>query len=625
MEELIRDRRRIEIIISESELEGRWLFYPDGEQVEQSKSPILTPELRKVFRNLCIRQPLVSGEEETVISYQNKDVKVKINRYIDMVLSEIIDFYAAKNPEKEAVADVYYGERLTWRVLKERVDAFAKSLIGLGLEKGDHVAIIIDNSWENIVSKYAILKAGGVVVNLNIHEKASVLETLLYRSDVKMVLLRQGFKNREYMDLFYEICPELKSSSPGNISCVRLPKLKTIIVTDRNKPRACAWQFEQLLEDGKSIDDIVLTERSCRILPTDPASIIHTSGTGGVPKGVIMRHAALIESAYSHVQYLEIREEDRFCASPPMFHSLGSIGSVLTTLLGGACLVCFSRANDETMFEILENEKCTVLCSVPTIFIRLINTIKEKNWDCSKLKIRVCTTAGSACPTYILREMKTVLGASSVISMYGMTEAGPGITSTASDDSMTTIETTVGYFWPGIEWKIQDLTTGETLDFCRKGEICVKGFSVMKEYYNNPEETVKAIDEDGWLHTGDIGIVSEDGLVSLEGRCKDLIIHGGENISPKEVEEFLCNYETIAEAAVVGIPNEEFGENVCAFVTLKKGKTLNLEEVRQWCLGKIATMKIPQYIHVLDEIPINATGKVAKSQLRELAVALKNG
>lgn len=624
MEELIRDRRRIEITISESELKGTWLFNQDGEQIGFEESPVLPPKLQKVFRNLCIRQPLVSGDEETVISYQDKDVQVEIHRYIDMVLSEIIDFYAAKNPEREVIADTYYGERLTWKELKERVDAFAKALISLGLEKGDHVAVIIDNSWENIVSKYAILKAGGVVVNLNIHEKASVLETLLYRSDVKMVLLRQGFKNREYMDLFYEICPELKSSSPGNLSCARLPKLKTIIVTDRSKPRACAWQFEQLLEDGKSIDDNVLTERSCQVLPEDPASIIHTSGTGGVPKGVIMKHAPLIESAYSHVQYLEIRETDRFLASPPMFHSLGSIGSVLTTLLGGGCIICFSRADEEILFEILEEEKCTVLCSVPTIFIRLINMIKEKKMDCSRLQVRVCTTAGSACPTYILREMKTVLGASSVISMYGMTEAGPGITSTASDDSMHTIETTVGYFWPGIKWKIQDLTTGESLDFCRKGEICVKGFSVMKEYYNNPEETAKAVDEDGWLHTGDIGIVSEDGLVSLEGRCKDLIIHGGENISPKEIEEFLCNYEAVMDAAVVGIPNEEFGENVCAFVTLKAGYTLDPEEVKTWCRGKIATMKIPQYIHVLDEIPINAMGKVAKSQLRELAVVLKN-
>ncbi len=619
MEDLIRDRRRIEITLSESEINGSWLFNQDGEWIGAVDGSDSDPELMEQLKKICLSQPQVSGEDETVLIYQDRQLNIKIRRYVDMVIGEIIDFYAEKNPNREVIVDTYQNIRLTWSELKKYVDAFAKSLIGLGLKKGDHVAVIVDNSWENIVSKYAILKIGGVVVNINIHEKASVLEMLLNNADVKMVILRQGFKNREYMDIFYEICPELKSSNPGELCCEHLPKLKHIIVTDRNKPRLCAWQFEQLLEDGKMLDEQPLAEFSKQIMPTDYASIIHTSGTGGVPKGVIMTHCMLIESAYSHVQYLEIREEDRFCASAPMFHSLGAIGSVLATFLGGACLICFSKADNETMFQILEKEQCTVLCSVPTIFIRFINMIKEEKRNCSNLKIRVCTTAGSACPTHILREMKTVLGASSVISMYGMTEAGPGITSTVSDDNMETIETTVGYFWPGIQWQIRDMVTGEPLDYCRKGEICVKGFSIMKGYYNNPVETAKAIDADGWLHTGDIGIVSEDGLVSLEGRCKDLIIHGGENISPKEIEEFLCQYEAINEAAVVGIPDTEFGENVYAFVTLKKGYELEVDEVKKWCLGKIATMKIPEYIHVLTEIPLNATGKVAKTELRQIA------
>lgn len=619
MEELIRGRRRIEITISNPGYEGTYLYDGNGTYVTSLSGQVPVAGLDRLLSDLAIRQPMVSGICETILHYKSCELHAAVRRYIDMVLGEIVDLYAERTPEKEAVADLFYGHRLTYQELKCRIDAMAKALIGLGLQKGDHIAVIMDNSWENIVSKYAILKAGGVVVNLNIHEKASVLEILLYRSDVKMVLLRQGYKNREYMDLLYEICPGFREAQPGRLSCSKLPKLQHIIVTDQTKPRTCAWQFEQLLEDGMKMDDDILEERRKQVTPFDPASIIHTSGTGGVPKGVLLEHGQLIESAFSHVKYLEVKENDRFCVVPPMFHSLGCIGSVLTTLLKGACVICFSNVEIGELFEILKNEKCTILSSVPTIFVRLMNLIKENELDCSGLSVRVCTTAGAACPKNVLREMQTILGAESVISMYGMTEAGPGITSTSSFDNMDTVERTVGRFWPGVEWKIRDLCTGKTLGYGEKGEICIKGFGVMKGYYNNPKGTESAIDADGWLHTGDIGVVSEDGLVSLKGRCKDLIIHGGENISPKEVEEFLCKYEAIEEAAVIGVPNEEFGENVFAFVKVRNGYTLDEEVVKSWCRGKIATMKIPQNILVLDEIPLTATGKVAKAELRKMA------
>lgn len=624
MEMMIRDRRRVEISISDPQYADTYVYDGSGHYLTSISGQVPETGLAAHMEDLVRRQPLVSGTCETTLRYEEREIPVSIRRYIDMVLGDIADFYAERTPEKEAVADLFYGQRLTYRELKQRIDAFAKSLIRLGMQKGDHAAVIMDNSWENIVSKYAILKAGGVVVNLNIHEKASVLETLLYRADVKFVLLRQGFKNREYMDLLYEICPGFKTAQPGRLSCSKLPLLKHIIVTDPKKPRSCAWQFEKLLEDGQKLDDQALEERKKQVTPFDRAAIIHTSGSSGVPKGVLLKHGQLIESAYSHITYLEVKPEDHFCVVPPMFHSLGCIGSVLTTLLAGASLVCFSIAEPEELFRILEKEQCTILSSVPTIFVRLMNLIKENELDCSGLNLRVCTTAGAACPKNLLREMKEILGCESIISMYGMTEAGPGITSTSSFDTMETIEKTVGRFWPGVDWKIRDLNTGKSLGYGEKGEICIKGFGVMQEYYNNPEGTACAIDSEGWLHTGDIGAVSEDGLVSLKGRCKDLIIHGGENISPKEVEEFLCKYEAIKEAAVIGVPNEEFGENVYAFVIIKNGAVFDAEAVKAWCRGKIATMKIPQYFHVLEEIPLNAAGKVAKTELQKMAVINEN-
>lgn len=624
MKELIRDRRRIEITISGSGCEETHLYTGSGTYIQTLCGQVPVSALDTLLKDLCIKQPQVSGTYETDMVYENRNLHVKLKRYIQMVLGDILDIHALHEPDKEAVVDCFYDRRLTYLELKQLSDALAKALITYGLEKGDHVAVIFDNSWENIVSKFAVWKAGGVVVNLNIHEKAGVLETLLYRADVKMVLLRQGYKNREYMDLFYEICPEFRTSSPGNLSCPRLPKLKHIIVTDKNRPRACAWQFEDLLEYGRTIDDTVLKERRNQFSQFDDATMIHTSGTSGVPKGVVLNHAQLVESAWSHIQYLLVEKEDRFCMTPPMFHSLGAIGSVLTVLLSGATLICFSRAEDQELFSIIKREACTILCSVPTIYIRLLNLIRENELSCSELKIRVCTTAGSTCPQKVLREMKTVLGAKSIISMYGMTEAGPGITSTSPDDDLETIESTVGRFWPGVKWQIRNLCTGEPVGAGEEGEVCVKSFGVMKEYYNNPSETEKSIDQDGWLHTGDIGVVSEEGILMLKGRCKDLIIHGGENISPKEIEEFLCKHEAIKMAAVVGIPDEEFGENVGAFVQLEEDHTLDEEAVKAWCRGKIATMKIPKKILVLDEIPLTATGKVAKGQLRKMAAEYKN-
>ncbi len=618
MDNFIRNRRRIAISISEPGYTGSYLYNGDGTYIRTMDGQVPDPALDRILSDLCCRQPDVSGDDVVQLEYQGIVLNLSLRRYIDLTLGEIVDFHAENTPDQEAVVDCFYQRRMTYRELKEESDGLAKALIGLGLEHGDHVAVIMDNSWENVVSKLAIVKAGGVIVNINIHEKAEVLETLLYTADVKMVMLRQGYKAREYMDMFYQICSGFRTCGPDEIACSQLPKLKRIIVTDRTKPRSCAYQFEDLLEDGIGMDDSALAERRKILSPFDYGTIIHTSGTSGVPKGVIMKQYQMVESAWSHVLYFELQKTDRYCMTPPMFHSLGSIGSTWTTLLVGATLICFSKVEDRDLFSILEKESATVFCSVPTIYFRLLNVIKEEKLDCSGLKIRVCTTAGAACAKSTLMEMKQILGAEMIISMYGMTEAGPGITSTSKGDDLDRIVSSVGEFWPGIRWEIRDLKTGKPVGAGEEGEVCIKGFGVMEKYYNNPVETEKAIDQDGWLHSGDIGVVSEDGYLSLKGRCKDLIIHGGENISPKEVEEFLKRYDNIKEAAVVGMPDEQFGENICAFVTLEQGQDLDVEAVKTWCRGKIATIKIPHEIRVLEELPLTATGKIAKGQLRDM-------
>ncbi len=541
----------------------------------------------------------------------------------NMTLGQLTSLQAEKYPNREAVVDVRQNRRLTYGQLKELSGSLAGAVLRLGMEKGDHVAVIMDNCWETIVTKIAVARAGGVIVNLNIHEKAGMLEMLLKRADVKMIFIKQGIKAREHMEMMYEICPELRESSPGRLNCRKLPKLRHVIVTDPARPHRCAWQFEELLEQGETMDQKVLKYRESLISPGDVATIIHTSGTSGVSKGVVLCHEQLIRNAENHVRVMKLTEKDRFCTTAPMFHSLGCVGSVLTCITAGAALVCYDRPEGFDLFEILKKEKCTVLCSVPTVYIRLLKLVKEEmqkaNSKVPGLFLRLCVTAGAPCPRQTLMDMKEVLGAGAVITMYGMTEAGPGIASTGLEDSIDTVFSGAGRLWPGVKAKIRSLDTGGELTGEETGEICIKSPCVMKEYYNSPEETAKAIDEEGWLHTGDLGYFTDKGLLVLKGRCKDLIIRGGENISPKEVEEFLNLHEDIEAAAVVGAPDEQYGEMVYAFLKLKPGKTMDQKELEQWCRGRIATIKIPQEIAVVEDFPVSATGKIAKGQLRKTA------
>lgn len=632
MEKQIRDRRRIEISVlgireTEGSYAGRqeeapvgtYLYDRDGSYLETIWEASPDDTLRQHLSSLCHGQPEVSGTEWRRITWEGKELSVRIRRYIDLTLGEAADLQAYAHPDYEAVADYRRHLRLTYMDLKEYSDNLARALIGMGVEKGDHIAVIMDNCWENVVTKIAVEKIGGVIVNLNIHEKAGMLKKLLVQTDVKVIVLRQGIKNREHMELLYEICPELRDSRPGQIESAALPAFRHLIVTDRGRSVDCAWQFEELLDKGRGLDDKPLRERMRSVTPFDEATIIHTSGTSGEPKGVLLTHGQVLENAWTHVQCMRLTCEDRLCMTSPMFHSLGCIGCAVTTNLAGGTLICVDRLECSDLLDLIRQERCTVFCSVPTVFIRLISLVKERGVQKELTALRLCVTAGAPCPKHTLLDMQRVLGASHVLTMYGMTEAGPGITSTSLEDSLDTVVSTVGRLWPGVTCQIRDLETGEVRRPGEEGEICIKSYGVMKGYYNNPGETSKAIDEEGWLHTGDIGILREDGYLLLRGRCKDLIIRGGENISPKEVEEFLCSHEAVLEAAVVGAPDEQYGEKVYAYIRLRPGKSLSREALTQWCKGKIATIKIPQEMEFVDSFPVSDTGKTAKGLLRQWA------
>lgn len=630
MEKQIRDRRRIELSLweycepkaekDEKKFIGKYLYYVADGCLKTIQGTSLEDMPGLQLSSICSRQPQVSGVGKEDILWHGKRFFAVIRRYIDMNLGEMADLQAFAYPAYEAVSDSCRHCRLTYMDLKEYSDSLAKSFLKIGVEKGDHIAVIMDNCWENVVTKIAVEKTGGVIINLNIHEKAAMLRKLLYQTDVKVIVLRQGIKNREHMELLYEICPELHTCRPGQIACGALPKLKHLVVTDQGRSVSCAWQFEELLDGGRSLDDEPLKERMESVTAFDDATIIHTSGTSGEPKSILLAHGQVLENAWSHVRCMELNSDDRLCMTAPMFHSLGSIGCVVTTQMAGGTLICADRLGGEELLEVIQKERCTVFCSVPTVFIRLIELVRERGAEKERTALRLCVTAGAPCPKQTLEDMRQVLGASQVITMYGMTEAGPGISSTALNDPPGIVTSTVGRLWPGVECRILNLETGKESDPEEEGEICIKSYGIMKRYYNNPEGTRKAIDKEGWLHTGDVGILRRDGCLILRGRCKDLIIRGGENISPKEVEEFLLSHEAVMEAAVVGVPDMQYGEKIFAYVRLRAGKKLEGKELIQWCRGKIATIKIPEEIIFVDALPVSDTGKTAKALLRQWAV-----
>lgn len=622
MEDLIDGKRRIQAVVCRGENgpgDASFLFDRAGRLLAFEGTMSGSEAFGEMLSQMCRNQPGISGREGLETEWEGAAYHVCLNRYIHLTLGELADIQAQRFPDREAVVDSLADVRLTFREVKKRSDSLAKGLIHIGICKGDHVAVIMDNCWENVITKIAIEKTGAVIVNLNIHEKRDMLECLLHRTDVKAVILKQGIKNREHMDIFYQISPELKTAVPGRLYVPRLPRLRHIVVTDPLRPRSCAWQFEALMKQGMRMNDVILEERMREISPFDDATIIHTSGTSGVPKGVVLCHCQVLENAWSHVQYLGLEKEDRLCMTPPMFHSFGCVGSVLSAMMAGAALVCYEKTDRICLLDMLRKERCTVLCSVPTVYIRLIREMREGKAGSEDLCLRLCVTAGAPCPEDTLRDMKHVIGAKAAVVMYGMTEAGPGISSTTMDDSPEVTVSTVGRLWPGVAGQIRDLTTGRVLGPGQTGELCIRGYGVMKGYYNNPEETAKAVDREGWLHTGDIGALSEDGLLTLKGRCKDLIIRGGENISPKEIEDFIRNYEPVEEVAVVGAPDEQYGELVYAFIRLKEGAVITKEGLRDWCRGRIATIKIPQEIELTDHFPVTATGKILKGRLRSLA------
>ena len=532
-------------------------------------------------------------------------------------VGQIVREQAQLYPAQEAYIYPEHGIRKTYQELDAETNELAKAFIGMGIEKGEHVAIWSDNKREWLLSQYATGKMGAVLVTVNTNYQAAELEYLLKQSDATTLILDEGFKGTSYIDIIRKICPELAGNDKGNLVSGAFPHFKRVILmTEREEEGMFTWS--ELMAHAADVTDQQLEERFRLLEPEDVINIQYTSGTTGFPKGVMLTHNNVVNNGKLIGDFMKLTERDRVCIPVPFFHCFGCVLGTLAAVTHGSAMILLEQFDPLRVLQAVQDEKATALHGVPTMFIAELNHPSFKKFDTSTLRTGIM--AGSVCPAEVMKRVIEDMGASEITICYGQTESSPVITQTKTDDPFEKRVSTVGKPHPHVEVKLIDPVTGEEVETGMPGELCTRGYHVMKGYYKNEEATHAAIDEEGWLHTGDIAVMDADGYLDITGRIKDMVIRGGENIYPKEIEEFLYTHPGISDVQVVGVPDSKYGEELMAWVIPKEGAKLDAEAVRAFCTGKISYHKIPKYIEFTDEYPMTASGKVQKFKLREMSV-----
>ncbi|MEK4175062.1 AMP-binding protein [Aeribacillus sp. FSL K6-1305] len=535
---------------------------------------------------------------------------------LEVTVGKLLEEKANAYPEHEAVVYADRGLRMTYRQFDEYCRLVARSLMKLGIQSGEHIAIWATNTPEWLACQFATGKMGAVLVTVNTNYRTAELEYLLKQSDSTTLLLIEQYRDTSYIDTIYEIAPELYECQPGQLKAKRLPRLKNVIVLgDKRYPGTYTWN--DLLAMAQDTAEDELDQRMNSLDPHDVINMQYTSGTTGFPKGVMLSHYNIINNAYNIAQCMKLTKDDRLCIPVPFFHCFGCVLGVLACVSVGATIVPIQEFNATQVLQTVQDEKCTALHGVPTMFIAELNDPDFEKYDLSSLRTGIM--AGSNCPIEVMKAVIEKMGAKEITIAYGQTESSPVITQTRTDDPIHLRVETVGRALPNVEVKIVEPGTNKEVPCGVQGELCTRGYHVMKGYYNNPEATKEAIDEEGWLRTGDLAIMDENGYCRITGRLKDMIIRGGENIYPREIEEFLYQHPKILDVQVVGVPDEKYGEEVMAWIILKSGQTATAEEVQEFCRGKISRHKIPRYIEFTDSYPMTASGKIQKFKLREQA------
>jgi fatty-acyl-CoA synthase len=534
----------------------------------------------------------------------------------EKTLGELLDQTVERYPDNEAVIYVDRDFRLTYAQFREVVDQLAKGLMALGVQKGEKVAVWATNVPYWVAMQFATAKIGAVLLTVNTYYKVKELEYLLQQSDAEYFMLIDGFRDTDYVQTTYDLVPELKTQERGFLQSSRFPKLKKVFFLGQEKHRGM-YSLPEIMALGQMTAEDEYRARQSGLSPHDVVNMQYTSGTTGFPKGVMLTHYNIGNNGFWIGENQRFTHQDRVCIPVPLFHCFGCVLGVLACVTHGSTMVILEGFNPLLVMTSVEMEKCTALYGVPTMFIAVLEHKLFRKFDFSSLRTGIM--AGSPCPVRVMRQVIDRMNMHEVTICYGLTEGSPVMSQTRVDDEISKKVETVGQAMPYIEVCIFDPETGRELPPGRQGEVCCRGYNVMKGYYKMPEATAKAIDPDGWLHSGDLGEMDEDGYLRITGRIKDMIIRGGENIYPREIEEFLYTMDGVSDVQVVGVPSRKYGEEVGAFIILKPGYEYAAEDVRDFCRGKIARYKTPKYVAFVDAYPMTASGKIQKYKLRETA------
>ncbi len=535
---------------------------------------------------------------------------------IGATIGDLLDRVAAQVPENAALVSCHQNLRYTYREFRALCDQFARGLMALGIGKGDRVGIWATNHAEWIVAQFATPKIGAILVNINPAYRVYELEYALNQSGCAALIIGPPFKSSDYATLLRELCPELETCEPGALRSTRAPALRTVIAFGQSAPGTYGW--DDVLEKAHTVTPEALATAQGEQSFDDAINIQYTSGTTGFPKGVTLSHHSILNNGYFIGEYMRFTPQDRLCIPVPFYHCFGMVLANLACVTHGATMVIPAPGFDpKSALEAVANEGCTALHGVPTMFIAELAHPEFDLFDLSSLRTGIM--AGSPCPVEVMKQVNTRMNMRDVTICYGMTETSPVSFQSTTDDPLEKRVSTVGRVHPHVECKIIDPETGAVVPRGQTGELLSRGYIVMLGYWDNPEATAATIDAGRWMHTGDLAMMDDEGYVNIVGRSKDMIIRGGENIYPREIEEFLYPHPKVQDVQVIGVPDEKYGEEVMAWVILKAGHEATEDELRDYCRARIAHYKVPRYWKFTDAFPMTVTGKIQKYKMRETA------
>jgi fatty-acyl-CoA synthase len=544
--------------------------------------------------------------------------------FIEKTIGAVLEEQALLRPEKDFVIYPDRNLRFTYQRFNERVDALAKGFLAIGLGKGDHLGLWANNVPDWLTILFATARIGVTLVTINTNYKLHELEYLVRQADLTTLCLVDGFRDSDYVQMVNELIPELKESQRGHLDSARFPRLKNVVFIGPQKHRGM-FSLPELLLLGEHCDDGKLRAAQASLDCHDVINMQYTSGTTGFPKGVMLTHRNILNNGFFIGECQKFTADEKVCLPVPFFHCFGLVLGMMAILTHGASVVPCENFDPLLVLASIHKERCTALYGVPTMFIAELNHPMFGLFDLGSLRTGIM--AGSPCPIEVMKRVIGEMHCRDITIAYGLTEASPVMTQTRTEDPVEVKVATVGRELSGIEVKVWNPQTGADCGIEEQGELCCRGYNVMRGYYRMPDETASVIDGDGWLHSGDLGVQDANGNFRVTGRIKDMIIRGGENIYPKEIEDFLYQMPGIRDVQVAGVPSEKYGEEVGAFIILKEHATLEPGEVQDFCRGQISRHKIPKYVFFLEEYPTTGSGKIQKFRLREMAreLALAGG